>query len=595
MPRRAALTLALLLLPATVTAWWNAEWSQRKPIALNTTPTGVALSAPLSDVPVLLRLHAGNFPQFLSVKDGGADLRFVAGDDQTPLKYHVERFDAAAQMAMIWTKLPAVAANDTTQTFYLYFANPAAPRGADAAATFDADTTAVFHFAEPGGMPTDSTAYGTTVAAGEWFPNPASLIGSGALLSGTAALRIADAPHLAVDPAKGWTATLWLRFEQPPADGTYVLDREGEGARVSLSFRDGSLVAAYGEASVVATVPVTDGQWHQLALVLEPVAMKLYVDGAPAGEAPITLEAATGPIYLGGAADGSGTATMALDELQLSGVARPADYLAFGAAVQGERNDTVLTYSADEAAGQTAAAEGGHAGHFGIIIQNVFGRPEAIVEQIVIGVCVLMAAIAIMVMFLKAVYLSRCRRDTNAFEEAYAETTASGAEGALMSLAERDEDFGDSPLYAVYESGVNQLRGRMSPAVGAQAVALDSKALETLRATLDAVMVRQRQRLNGMLVLLTIAISGGPFIGLLGTVVGVMVTFAAIAATGDVNIAAIAPGMAAALLATVAGLGVAIPALFGYNYLSAKAKEQAADMQVFADEFMARVNEQYGA
>ena len=98
-----------------------------------------------------------------------------------------------------------------------------------------------------------------------------------------------------------------------------------------------------------------------------------------------------------------------------------------------------------------------------------------------------------------------------------------------------------------------------------------------------------------MLVLLTMAISGGPFIGLLGTVVGVMVTFAAIAATGDVNIAAIAPGMAAALLATVAGLGVAIPSLFGYNYLSAKAKEINADMHVFADEFVARMNERYGA
>ena len=69
------------------------------------------------------------------------------------------------------------------------------------------------------------------------------------------------------------------------------------------------------------------------------------------------------------------------------------------------------------------------------------------------------------------------------------------------------------------------------------------------------------------MVLLTIAISGGPFLGLLGTVVGVMITFAAIAAAGDVNINAIAPGISAALLATVAGLAVAIPALFGYNYL----------------------------
>ena len=93
--------------------------------------------------------------------------------------------------------------------------------------------------------------------------------------------------------------------------------------------------------------------------------------------------------------------------------------------------------------------------------------------------------------------------------------------------------------------------------------------------------------------LLTIAISGGPFLGLLGTVVGVMITFAAIAAAGDVNVNSIAPGIAAALVATVAGLAVAIPALFGYNWLSIQIKNVYADTQVFADEFVTRSAELY--
>ena len=97
-----------------------------------------------------------------------------------------------------------------------------------------------------------------------------------------------------------------------------------------------------------------------------------------------------------------------------------------------------------------------------------------------------------------------------------------------------------------------------------------------------------------MMVLLTIAISGGPFLGLLGTVVGVMITFAAIAATGDVNINAIAPGIAAALVATVAGLAVAIPALFGYNYLITRIKDLTAEMQVFIDEFVTKLAEPKG-
>jgi len=116
-------------------------------------------------------------------------------------------------------------------------------------------------------------------------------------------------------------------------------------------------------------------------------------------------------------------------------------------------------------------------------------------------------------------------------------------------------------------------------------------ALDSIRASMDAGMVRENQRLNSQIVLLTIAISGGPFLGLLGTVVGVMITFAAIAAAGDVNVNSIAPGIAAALVATVAGLAVAIPALFGYNWLVVQIKNATADTQVFADEFLTKAAE----
>jgi biopolymer transport protein ExbB len=131
---------------------------------------------------------------------------------------------------------------------------------------------------------------------------------------------------------------------------------------------------------------------------------------------------------------------------------------------------------------------------------------------------------------------------------------------------------------------------------GARAVkTLTPQAIEAIRATMDATLVRMTQKLQAQMVLLTIAISGGPFLGLLGTVVGVMITFAAIAASGDVNVNAIAPGIAAALVATVAGLGVAIPALFGYNYLISRIKDLTNDMQVFIDEFVTKMAEFYSA
>ena len=74
---------------------------------------------------------------------------------------------------------------------------------------------------------------------------------------------------------------------------------------------------------------------------------------------------------------------------------------------------------------------------------------------------------------------------------------------------------------------------------------------------------------------------------------GVMITFAAIALAGDVNINAIAPGISAALLATVAGLTVAIPSLFGYNYILLRNKNISANMITFTDEFVTRVSESY--
>jgi biopolymer transport protein ExbB len=109
----------------------------------------------------------------------------------------------------------------------------------------------------------------------------------------------------------------------------------------------------------------------------------------------------------------------------------------------------------------------------------------------------------------------------------------------------------------------------------------------------DAASVRETQKLNSQMVLLTLAIAGGPFMGLLGTGVGVMITFAAIAAAGDVNVHAIAPGIAAALVATVAGLAVAIPALFGYNWLLSRVKNVSATLQVFVDELVTKVAEAY--
>jgi biopolymer transport protein ExbB len=147
----------------------------------------------------------------------------------------------------------------------------------------------------------------------------------------------------------------------------------------------------------------------------------------------------------------------------------------------------------------------------------------------------------------------------------------------------------NSAIARIYREGAEEIRRRSHNG----SVVLYAEGVNVIRALMDATLIRESQKLSGNLVWLTIAISGGPFLGLLGTVVGVMITFAAIAAAGDVNINAIAPGISAALMATVAGLGVAIPALFGYNYILIRNRNISANMNVFVDEFITRVSELY--
>jgi biopolymer transport protein ExbB len=153
-------------------------------------------------------------------------------------------------------------------------------------------------------------------------------------------------------------------------------------------------------------------------------------------------------------------------------------------------------------------------------------------------------------------------------------------------------EMAGSSVFRLYQIGLKEIAKRVTSAEGKRQP-LSDVGSNAVRATLDAAMLRENQKFNSGIVFLTIAIAGGPFLGLLGTVVGVMITFAAIAAAGDVNVNAIAPGIAAALVATVAGLAVAIPALFGYNWLAAQIKNASSDGQVFLDEFLTRSAELY--
>jgi biopolymer transport protein ExbB len=106
----AALVVLGLLAAPNAHAWWDGKWKQRMKIQFDTSAKAADIKESLIDVPVLIRLHTGNF-SFSNAKADGSDIRFVSADDKTPLKYHIEKFDPKEEIALIWVKVPGYLAD----------------------------------------------------------------------------------------------------------------------------------------------------------------------------------------------------------------------------------------------------------------------------------------------------------------------------------------------------------------------------------------------------------------------------------------------------------------------------------------------------
>jgi biopolymer transport protein TolQ len=117
--------------------------------------------------------------------------------------------------------------------------------------------------------------------------------------------------------------------------------------------------------------------------------------------------------------------------------------------------------------------------------------------------------------------------------------------------------------------------------------------LDTLRGALGRAIDSEVMKLESHVSILSTAVTGGPFLGLLGSAWGVMSVFAQMGIYGTVRLGAVAPGISAALLATVVGLLVAVPSLFAYNWLAARIRHATMEMESFADEFTAAIEHNY--
>ena len=582
-----ALLLPLLAPAPASAAWWQTDWSYRRQITIDTTPKGANIADPAGRVPVLIRLHSGNF-SFGDAQDNGADLRFIAADDKTPLAFHIESFDPLLGVAAVWVDVPDFPAGSAKQ-IWLYYANKKAPAAGDAAQTFDPDYALVYHFDQAAGTPPkDATAYANNALTAPSGIDDGAIIGKGARFSGAGAIAVPPSSSLAISAGGAFTFSAWVKSDVPQARGGLYTRRDGTSSFVvgldqGVPFAE---IAGGTPARVAGTQAITKSAWTHIAVTADGKTLTLYINGHGVGSAPGSLPTLNTVTALGGEAPNAtpaGTPTASfigeMDEVRISKIARPAAALLADVLSQGP-DQRLVVFGADE------KQAGFGFGYFGIIVKSV-----TIDAWVVIAILGLMAVMSWFVMFSKATYVGTVDKGNDAFLDLFRKQGGDPLaidEAALRGGARRR--LANSSIYRIYRAGADEMRRRASH--GGQLV-LTAEGIQVIRALMDATLVRENQRLARNMVLLTISISGGPFLGLLGTVVGVMITFAAIAASGDVNVNAIAPGISAALLATVTGLAVAIPALFGYNYLIIRNKNVTANMQVFVDEFITRLAELY--
>ncbi len=553
--------LVFSAMPTSAHAWWNSDFKQRTAVTLNTSAAGVTTTEAIGDVAVPVRLHSGNF-DFIGAKPDGADLRVLAADDKTALKFSLEKFDGANELAVLWVRVPLLAPGSDKNQIYIYAGNAAAVAEVQSPVV-DGGALASLRFAEADRVARD--AGGAAVSASAAIPVDSNgLIGPSARFDGTQVLELPANDRLKSAATGPYSISLWAR----PAAVAGTLFAQGpltmalQGGKVAVSL--GALKFDGGDLPPAA--------WVHLGLTLGGGKATLYVNGGQASQADVPADA---PAIQGTIRVGQGFSGL-VDELQIANVLRSAEWMKFTRASQGA--DAKLVATQLQRNGEVE--ESGQHGYFGILFKNL--TTDA---WVIIGICGVMFLVAVWVMVAKTVLVRRIDRGNNAFLQAFrAAPQVLQADGAGQ--------YAGSSLARLYDVGVAQFNVRK---IGQPGVAPVSGAtINAVTAAVNANLVRENQKLNALMVLLTIAISGGPFLGLLGTVVGVMITFAAIAAAGDVNVNAIAPGIAAALLATVAGLGVAIPSLFGYNYLASRIKNISSDMQIFVEEFVTRVAEQFG-
>lgn len=233
---------------------------------------------------------------------------------------------------------------------------------------------------------------------------------------------------------------------------------------------------------------------------------------------------------------------------------------------------------------------------------------NATVEGKVTVICLLLLSL-----FSWTIIISKFRQLMIARKASKKFYTTYGTTRDPLDIKKRGEEFEGAPAWELYDRGAEEIlyhlknnpvkvQATMAQGTGdgntdhlARAITtkISPGSFEAVKVVLEEAAAAQAMSLEKGMIVLSTAVAGGPFIGLLGTVWGVMSTFAGIAEKNQASLTAMAPGVAAALVATVTGLLVAIPAMFAYNFMVTTIRHVTQELDGFATRYANQIEHTY--
>ncbi len=202
-----------------------------------------------------------------------------------------------------------------------------------------------------------------------------------------------------------------------------------------------------------------------------------------------------------------------------------------------------------------------------------------------ICVLVIVSLFSWTVIITKTRQLYRARRASKKFFAAFRSTRDP------MEIFRKEQEFDGAPAYEVYYAAAEELDYHLknNPIRVRGGTRVSSASFDSVRVAMERTVGAEALSLEKGMIVLSTAVAGGPFIGLLGTVWGVMETFSGIARANSASLTTMAPGVAGALIATVIGLLVAIPAMFAYNFMVTTIRAITQEVDNFTSEYATQI------